>query len=155
METADPSVIESVAIHRKDVVRAHEMQVRKQTPAVLRITPPFSERMRGRLHIADNDQYDSGMEGAPIHLSPATLLADPPALPLPDETADQLRADSDRTYSPEEHYEFHAEQVAEWRARIADIIVSEVSVQTTHGNHTLTVVPLGSWPPAESTESER
>lgn len=155
METADPSIIESVAVHRKDIVRAYEMRAREQAPAVLRMTPPFSERMRGRLHIADRDPYTPGTENAPIHVPPAALVSDPPTFPTPDATADQLRADADRTYTPETHHDFHSRQVAQWRAQIADSIVPQVVVSTAQGDRTISVVTLGDWPPDEPSISER
>ncbi|MFC7077539.1 hypothetical protein [Haloarcula halophila] len=114
--TDDPSVISSLAIHAEDLVAAAETTVREEKRAVLRVTPPFSGRMRARLHVVQTDP-----EPEPIHLDPWTLLADDaPSVPTPDGTEDELRGDPDRTYSVERHREYHEQRVEDWRGSILD-----------------------------------
>jgi len=114
--TDDPSVITSVAIHAEDLVAAAETTVREERQAVLRVTPPFSGRMRARLHVVQADP-----EPEPIHLDPWTLLSDDlPAVPTPDETEDELRADPEQTYSVERHREYHERRIEDWRDSLLD-----------------------------------
>lgn len=46
----DPGRIRSIAVHRDDVSTALEATLRSDREVVLRVTPPFSGRMRARLH---------------------------------------------------------------------------------------------------------
>src|SRR6056297_3579117 len=50
MGSDEPSAIRSVAVTRADVVTALESNLRSDGRTVLRVTPPFSGRMRARLH---------------------------------------------------------------------------------------------------------
>lgn len=47
---SDPERIRSIAVHRSDVATALEATLRSDRGVVLRVTPPFSGRMRARIH---------------------------------------------------------------------------------------------------------
>jgi len=138
---SDPTVVRSVAVHREDVVAA--VQAREEgRPAVLRVTPPFSGRMRARLHV---EQDGDGSTDA-LHLHPADLLAeDAPAFPTAAGTADRLRT-TDRPDTPENRRELHLRRVAEWRGAVAGHVVDSVTVPTPDGGHELAVSVLGDGP---------
>jgi hypothetical protein len=138
---ADPTAIVSIAVTVDDVVAAFETNLRSDRRTVLRITPPFSGRMRARIHRLDADVADAGADGEAIHLDPATLVADPPAYPEPDETADRLREAG--TYSPERHHDRHTEAVDEWRVAVRDAVVDTVDVPAGEDTHRVEVKPLG------------
>lgn len=112
----DPSAITSLAIHAEDLVAAAETTAREENRAVLRVTPPFSGRMRARLHVVRGEP-----EPEPIHLDPWVVLTDDaPAYPQPDETEDELRAADDETYSVERHRAYHERRVESWRDELLD-----------------------------------
>lgn len=140
-ESDDPSVIRSIAISTEDLVAALESARRSGRDAVLRVTPPFSGRMRARLHVAGADQYD---DPAPIHIDPATLVADSaPDYPTPAQTEDELRADPNVTYSRERHHDRHADAVAEWRASVGSHVVETTTIETPSGPQEIAVTLLG------------
>ena len=71
MESEDPTVVRSLAVHADDVVQALETNARAdgEVEAILRVTPPFSGRMRARLHLAGRE----GESGRPCaSASPST-----------------------------------------------------------------------------------
>lgn len=60
---ADPCRIESLAVTESDVIDGLEAAARSDRDIVLRVTPPFSARMRARIHdadIGDGDGHNSG-----------------------------------------------------------------------------------------------
>lgn len=116
MQSDDPSVVRAVAVSADDVVTALEANRRRDAGAVLRVTPPFSGRMRARLHRAGYEA-DYG-DPAPLHLDPALFVADPPPFPHPDDTEDELRAAG--AYSRERHRTAHAAAVERWRQSVRD-----------------------------------
>lgn len=118
MPSDDPAAIRTVAVTAGDVVTALEANRRRDADAVLRVTPPFSGRMRARLHRAGREA-DYG-DPEPVHLDPALLVADPPPYPTPDDTEDALRDAGE--YSPERHREAHAAAVEAWRGAVRDSI---------------------------------
>jgi hypothetical protein len=133
----DPTDIRSFAVSVDDVVTAYET-ARDGKPAVLRVTPPFSGRMRARIHLAWEDDASET-----IHIDPRMLIDDDsPAYPTPEETEDRLRA-SEREYSVEVHHALHVEAVQEWREAVRSHIVSGVTIETPDGPHTVEVKPLG------------
>lgn len=145
MPADDPAAIRSIAVHVEDLVRALEARERDRAETVLRITPPYSGRMRARLHVAGDEDYQPGTEGAPIHVPPERLVADPPPFPRPDDTEDDLRTDPDREYDPDRHRAYHERRVAEWRATVADSVRERTHIETTTGQHQVSVTPLGEW----------
>lgn len=151
MESRSPQTIDAVAIHRRDVVQAFELRERRQEPAVLRVTPPFSGRMRGRLHISDDDPYQPGTANAPIHIVPTALLTDPPSFPMPDQTTPVAQIASD--YDPDQHHTVHSAAVEEWRTTIAHQITDSITVSLPAGTLSARVVVLGKWPPDRKPES--
>ncbi|USZ67714.1 hypothetical protein NGM10_13385 [Halorussus salilacus] len=138
--STDARVVRSVAVTTADVVAAYEARERSSRPAVLRVTPPFSGRMRARLHVADGD-----VETDAIHIDPATLVAEGevPAYPSPDDTEDELRADPDAPFSVERHRERHVEAVEAWREAVAEGVVDRVELPTDEGTHAVEVKRLG------------
>jgi ATP-dependent exoDNAse (exonuclease V) beta subunit len=130
---ADPTTVSSVAVTVDDVVTALEANWRSDRRIVLRITPPFSARMRARLH-----RPEGGEDGDAVHLDPERLVDDPPPYPHPDETRDP-----DGTYAPERHHERHTAAVRAWRRAVAASVADAVDVPTDAGDHRVEVKPLG------------
>lgn len=150
-ESSDPSDLRSVAVTARDVVAAHEAAQRAGRAAVLRVTPPFSGRMRARLHVAEAVAGEEAAAEAtperdgprPIEIPPGDLLGDPPAYPRPDDTEDALRADPEETFSRERHRERHEAALQRWRERVRGCIVDAVEVETPTGRQEVGVVVLG------------
>lgn len=140
--TADYRAIRSIAVHTEDVVAALHANRTSGSRTVLRVTPPFSGRMRARLHVERADEYtDSDPE--PIHIDPARLVDDAPSAPTPDETEERLRADPETEYTVEAHHERHRAAVAAWREALADSLVESVTLDGQHGPHRVAVAALG------------
>jgi hypothetical protein len=135
--STDPTDIRSCAISVDDIVTAYEA-ARDGKPVVLRLTPPFSGRMRARIHFTrGTDDQET------IHIDPCMLIDDDaPAYPRPEETEDRLRA-AEREYSVEAHHALHVEAVQEWRDAVRSHVVSEITIETPDGPHTVEVKPLG------------
>ncbi|MFB6166087.1 MAG: hypothetical protein ABEJ31_13075 [Haloarculaceae archaeon] len=137
----DPAVLRSIAVTADDLVAALAARRRTNRRTVLRVTPPFSGRMRARLHEATDEP--TGYP-APIHVEPESLIADDaPAYPTPAETEDELRADPNAEYTPERHRERHEQAVAAWRERIPAHVVDAVVVETPAGRREVAVALLG------------
>ena len=135
-ESDDPTAIRSIAVRTDDLVAALEADLRGGSGAVLRITPPFSGRMRARLHVPSDDEYG---EPAPIHVAPRALVDDLPAYPDPDDSEDALRTDPDVAYTRERHHDRHQQAVADWRDAVSECIVDEVVLATDAGDHRVAV----------------
>ncbi|AXG06966.1 hypothetical protein DU500_11310 [Haloplanus rubicundus] len=135
-DDADPNAIRSIAVTVDDVVTALEATRRSDRRTVLRITPPFSGRMRARLHRPTGDDATEA-----IHLDPSALVADLPPYPDPDETADRLRVAGE--YTTERHHDRHAAAVREWRGAAREAIVDAVALPTADGPHRVEVKRLG------------
>jgi len=138
-ETADPSVIEYLVVTVEDVVTALESTLGTGRETVLRVTPPFSGRMRARLHVVDAAGSVDGPE--PILVDPRVLVEPLPAYPTAADTAAEL--DSPAAVNTEQHQETHAEVVADWRDTVCGSIVTEATIQTADGTITVTVRTLG------------
>jgi hypothetical protein len=135
--TTDPSVIRSLAIRAEDLVTAAETTARGEQTAVLRVTPPYSGRMRARLHVVQAAETTDT-----IHLDPRELLDDDaPPFPTPDETEDDLRTDPDETYTVEGHRQYHESRVETWRDTVLDHVRDSVPLQGT--DTTVSVSILG------------
>jgi len=134
--TTDPSVLRSLAVSAEDLLAAMEADARGGPRTVLRVTPPFSGRMRARLHVVQAAD-DEGT----VHISPRALLDDDaPPYPTPDETADELRSLPDRDYSVDRHREYHERQVEAWRAALLDHVVDSVSRPEVDGEITISLL---------------
>jgi len=144
-ERTDPSVIRSVAVTAEDVVTAVESRHQRDERVVLRVTPPFSGRMRARLHVpASTAGRDADAESGAVHIDPTALVdASAPAYPRPAETEDELRADPDAEYTVDRHHERHQRALAAWRDRLTDHVVDEVTLDTAGGPVTVEVSVLG------------
>ena len=139
-----PGRIRSIAVHREDVASALEATLRSDREVVLRVTPPFSGRMRARLHALDADALDGGgaSEGGdapvPIHVDPRDLVADVPPYPEVDETAaDHPDADV------ETRRERHAEAVESWRERVRESVVPVAEIAVGDETREVDVTALG------------
>lgn len=139
-ESDDPTVICQLVVHADDVVTAMEANLRGNEGAVLRATPPFSGRMRARLH-REGTEYDDSP--TPVHVAPVDLVEGTPPYPTPDDTEDELRADPDLEYTPERHRERHVRRVQEWRETVREHFADEVVLDTPAGAHRVGVVVLG------------
>ena len=141
MESDDPTVVRVLAVTAEDVLAALEANERRGAEAVLRVTPPFSGRMRARLHIAGTEsEYD---DPAPLHIPPERFVRPVPPFPSPDETEDELRSDPDATYSPARHRERHERAVEMWREEVRDALVEETAIETSAEEWTVRVATLG------------
>lgn len=139
-ESGDPADIRSIAVTAEDVVTAAETNRTSDRAAVLRVTPPFSGRMRARLHV--RMETDSTTDA--IHVRPDQLLApDAPSYPRPEDTEDELRADPDTEYTVDRHREYHRQTLDAWRETIASAIQESVAVPTGDGFREVTVHVLG------------
>lgn len=133
-------MIRSIAVTTADVVSALELNQTSSDHAVLRVTPPFEGRMRARLHI-EQDGYDR--EPRPIHIEPSALVTDLPDYPRPGETADELRADPEETYTVDRHHDYHTETVEQWRQRVPGAVRDRVTLDTPAGPHEVELSLLG------------
>ena len=141
MTPDDPRTIRVLAVTTDDVVTALEANERRDASAVLRVTPPFSGRMRARLHLdGAEDGYD---EPAPIHLPPDRFLDRVPVFPAPDDTEDEIRSDPDATYSPDEHRRRHEAAVGAWRRSVRESMLDETTIPAPEGPHSVRVTTLG------------
>ncbi|GAA0505292.1 hypothetical protein SAMN04488066_10119 [Halorubrum aquaticum] len=141
-EGTDPTRIRSIAVHREDVANALEATLRTEKRVVLRVTPPYSGRMRARIHRVDDASMD-GSDGA-IHVDAAAFLETVPPYPEVDETAAEF-PDAD----VETRRERHAEAVAEWREAVREAVGGTVEIAIADGDtvgertHEVDVVALG------------
>jgi len=126
----DPAAIETIVVKADEIVTALEASQRG-TRTALRVTAPFSARMRARIHV---EQPGDGDDDAQLLLSPHALLDDDcPSLPTSDETAERLRSRSDEQYSVERHRETHEAALEEWRSTIPDHVVDAVELPAAGG----------------------
>lgn len=134
--TPDPSVLRSLAISAADLLAAMEADARGGPATVLRVTPPFSGRMRARLHVVQTVD-DEGT----VHIPPQVFFDEgAPAYPTPDETADELRSREELEYSVDRHREYHAQQVESWRAALLDHVVESVTLPEVDGEVTISLL---------------
>ena len=145
-ESPDPAVVRSIAVSSTDVVAALEATRTTSRQVVLRVTPPFSGRMRARLHVEHDSKCEPSSEPEaeprPLHIDPEDLLVeDAPTYPESDETETELR-ESGTPYTVERHHEYHAEAVTEWRSEIPDAIRDRVTLETSGGPHEVAVKVL-------------
>ena len=139
-KTADPAVIEYLVVTDEDVVTALEATLGTGRETVLRVTPPFSGRMRARLHVAGTAGSYDGPD--PILVDPRVLVDPLPEYPTAADTAAEL--DSPAAVNTEHHQETHAERLAEWRDTVRGSIADEATIETADGAITVAVRALGS-----------
>lgn len=137
----DPTVIRVLAVTTGDIVSAIESNERRDAGAVLRVTPPFSGRMRARLHL-DGTEREYG-DPSPIHIAPDRLVASVPPFPDPDDTEDEIRSDPTLTYSRDIHRERHELAVDAWRNRLRESLVDRATIETPAGPHDVRIATLG------------
>ena len=142
---SDPTTVRSIAVTAADVVAALELNRTSSDHAVLRLTPPFSGRMRARLHVEHEGgpRREYAQDPRPIHIDPETLAPGAPPYPRPGETADRLRTDPEETYTVDRHHEYHASTVAQWRERVPTTVPDRVTLDTPAGPHEVAVSLLG------------
>lgn len=135
----DPTVIEYLVVTVGDVVAALEATLGTGRETVLRITPPFSGRMRARLHVAGGEgTYDSS---EPIHVAPEVLVEPVPSYPTAAETAAEL--DNPEDINTERHEAAHSERLTAWRETVRRSIADEATIETPAGSISVTVQSLG------------
>lgn len=140
-ESGGPGAIRSLAVTGEDVVAAVETNRTTDREAVLRVTPPFSGRMRARLHVVSAPETGTPR---PVHVDPEALLCpDVPPYPRPADTEDAIRADPDAEYTVERHREYHAEAVDAWREAVRGAIRDRATVDTPAGPVDVDVYVLG------------
>jgi len=148
-ESDDPQRISSLAVTADDIVAALEARYQRDRPVVLRVTPPFSGRMRARLHVTDADgreetNDDPDRSPSALHVVPTAFVEESaPSYPRPAETEDRLRSDPDIEYTVDRHHERHRDRVASWRERVRDHFVSETRLETADGDVRVDVAVLG------------
>jgi len=136
--TTDPAVLRSLAVSAEDLLAALEADARDGPRTVLRVTPPYSGRMRARIHVV----HDGTDDEETVHLSPTAFVdSAAPPYPTPDETADELRDRADETYSVDRHHEYHQQKVQRWREQLLDHVKDGVSHP--NRNHDIDVSLLG------------
>jgi hypothetical protein len=139
---SSPRDIRSIAVTADDVVAAFESAVQGDDRTVLRVTPPFSGRMRARIHVRRGDG-PPGDDPAPVHVDPRSLVADPPPYPTADDTEDELRSDPDAEYTPQRHRERHVAALEAWRDRVRASVVETVELDLPDRGHEVAVDVLG------------
>lgn len=141
MESDDPTVIRVLAVTTDDIVTAVEANERRDAGAVLRVTPPFSGRMRARLHLDGTEsEYQ---DPQPLHVPPERFLETMPPFPSPDDTEDELRSDPEKTYTPERHRTRHEAAVEAWRDRVQAAVCEGTTIETPVGVHEVRIATLG------------
>lgn len=121
----DPSVVRSLAISADDLVAAVEASARDAQTVVLRATPPYSGRMRARIHVVQPDEADDET----LHVDPSDVLRESaPLFPTPDLTEDELRTSESESYSVERHRTYHEQRVSEWRESLPEYVVERVEL---------------------------
>ena len=141
VESDDPTRIRTLAVTTEDLVAALQARTQGDQPVVLRATPPFSGRMRARLHVGPAEY-----EGAPspLHVDPAAMVEESaPAFPRPAETEDELRAEPDVTYTVERHHDRHQEAIDSWRTRMCEHVRERATIETSDGRHEVEISLLG------------
>lgn len=138
-EGDDPAVVRSLAVTADDAIAAIETRRQRGKRVVLRATPPYSGRMRARLHVPAEDSTPESVTIDPV----ALLDPDAPTYPRPAETEDELRADRDAEYAIERHHDRHEQAIATWREQVRDHFVDETTIETTDGKQTVDLVVLG------------
>ena len=151
----DPRDVRAIAVSTDDVVAAYEAHSRRSRRAVLRLTPPFSGRMRARLHVAESaERAAASTNGRPtdvddatgaVHVPPERLVDETrvPDYPTADDTEDAIRSNPDETFSVDVHHDRHVEAVDAWRATVAEAIVESVDIRLSDGTHRVAVKRLG------------
>ena len=135
-DEVDSTRIRSIAVHREDVANALEATLRSDRTVVLRVTPPYSGRMRARIHRVEatsGSEPDDGVAeaDAPIHLNPRDLVTEMPAYPEVDDTVAEA-ADLD----PETRRERHVEAVEAWRERVRESVGGTVAIHRREAGNT-------------------
>lgn len=135
----DPAVVETVVVSATDLVTALEASHRSRgAETVLRMTPPFSGRMRARLHVVRDE---AAADPSPVRLRAESLVEDDcPAPPEPDAVEDELRADDAVDYTVERHRDRYRSALREWRRSVPDYAVDEAAIPAVGGTVTVSVL---------------
>jgi|GEM_PF-136692 hypothetical protein len=145
VESDDPRDVDVLVVHAEDVLTALAATAQGQE-TVLRVTPPFRRRQRGRIHVpgdggGDGSERDGGGESAadedvdepaPISVPARAFLEDDaPSFPRAHDT-EPAPAES-AEYDVEEHFERHEDAVAAWRESLPAQFRDEVSLESSDG----------------------
>jgi hypothetical protein len=135
----DPTAVDTVVVSARDLVAALETSCRSpDIDAALRVTPPYSSRMRARLH-APQSGSDS-CETTVCIPADALVGEDCPRPPEPDDVEDELRAAPDVSYTMDRHEDRYRTAIRQWRATVPDHVVEEVGVPATGGAVTVSIL---------------
>jgi hypothetical protein len=141
-QSGDPRDIRSLALTGEDLVAAVEANRSSGRRVVFRVTPPFSGRMRARLHVPQTDPRAESPRS--VHVDPERFLEpDAPSYPRPSDTEDALRADADEEYTVDRHHEYHAAAVDAWRKTLREAVSDRVTIETSTGTTEVEVHVLG------------
>lgn len=137
--SANPATVHTAVVTASDLVSALETSYRGGgETVVLRITPPFSGRMRARLH---RYRESDGAKSDAVHLDPHALVTDDcPVPPEPDDGEDALRTDPDATYTIDAHREWYQETLDQWRAEVPEHVREEVTLPGTESVITISIL---------------
>jgi len=140
-DASNPTDIRSIAVSGEDIVAAVETNRTSDRTAVLRVTPPYSGRMRARLHVRQRGDANDARQ---VLLPPDRLLDDEcPPLPHPDDTADALMsADSD--FTVDRQHDCHVAAVESWRDTVLTHVRDEVQHPTREGPLAVSVLAADS-----------
>ena len=141
MTSSDPTQIRVIVVTTDDIVSALEANERRNADAVLRVTPPFTGRMRARLHI-EGAEREYG-DPTPLHIQPERFLEAVPPFPRPDATEDQLRENRASTYSPAQHRRLHQNEVEAWRSSVRSSVLDRTSIALQGDEHGVRIATLG------------
>lgn len=123
--TGDPRSIDVLVVTARELVTALETRLTTDREVVLRVTPPFSGRMRARLHRVTGQPRS---DPPPVHVSPEVLVPSAPPYPDATTTEDRLRADPEAEYSIDRHHRCHRQAVREWRAAVPEAADERISL---------------------------
>lgn len=160
----DPTRITALAVTTDDLITAIESSIRDRRGTVLRVTPPFTGRMRARLHVVDvdvdvdhtandrehhdetsyvvrpNDEH--AVDTEPVTIDPERFIDDVPPLPTVDSIEDKLRR-STTQYSQSRHREWYQSAIETWRESVCDRRVNTVILDLENKKHSVDVSYLG------------
>ena len=169
----DPRRIESLSVTESDVIDALEAAARSDRDIVLRVTPPFSGRMRARIHDAsvvdadggghgtgeqqdrdgeDGDPTGDGTEraGDSAEETDASPIHIPPARFVADPPAYPTVDDTEdelrasaTLYTTERHRKRHQTAVEAWREAVRERLVESVTLDAGDGQTAVSVAYLG------------
>lgn len=152
VESSDPRDVDVLVVHADDVLTALAATAQGRE-TVLRVTPPFRRRQRGRIHVpgdantqpadvgagsgaeAQNDTDGGEPETAPMSVEATEFVdADAPSFPHAPDT-EPAPAESPE-YDVDEHFERHEDAVTAWREAVPEHFRGRVTHELADGRTT-------------------